>query len=366
MILGSRVRKIEFGIMFITLSLIVFGILMIYSIGAISDGDDPLHFAKRQLLWAFFGIGIMGGMVFLDYSKLKAYFPLIYGGIILLLLTIILFGKSTLGAQRWISIGSFQLQPSEFAKLAIIIALAAFLEKSEGKLHDVKTVIQAIGITIVPILLIIMQPDLGTALVFVFILIGILISAGIKVKHLAVILIVGLLLVAMVFQFNILKDYQQTRLVVFLNPDIDPSGGGYNLRQSMIAIGSGGIFGKGLFSGTQSRLNFIPERHTDFIFSVIGEELGLVGGGLLVLGFFLLLTRTLAIGANSRNHFGLLLATGITSMWAFQVLINIGMTIGIMPITGIPLPFISYGGSSMMTNMFAVGLLLSIYARRFS
>ncbi len=366
MILGSSVRKIELGIMVIALTLVAFSILMIYSIGAISDGDDPLNYAKKQLIWAVLGIAIMIGAALFDYSKLKTYAPVIYGGTITLLVTIILFGNSSLGAQRWISIGSFQLQPSEFAKLAIIISLAAFLERSEGKIDGVWSILLVVGITVVPILLIVMQPDLGTALVFVMIMLGILISAGIKVKHLAVILVIGILLLAIVFQFNILKDYQQSRLVVFLNPDIDPSGSGYNLRQSMIAIGSGGIFGKGLFSGTQSRLNFIPERHTDFIFSVIGEEVGLVGGGLLMLAFFLLLTRALVIGANSRNHFALLLATGISSMWAFQILINIGMTIGIMPITGIPLPFISYGGSSMMTNMFAVGLLLSIYARRFN
>lgn len=290
---------------------------------------------------------------------------MIYAANLVLLAGIFLFGKSSLGAQRWFAIGPFHLQPSEFAKLAAIVMLAAFFAKYEGKLNGLSTVILAFAYMAPPLLLILIQPDLGTAMVVVMIILGMLLAAGIQFRHFMIIVLIGCCLIAVVFQFHMLKDYQANRLVVFLNPDIDPKGSGYNLRQSMIAIGSGGMFGKGLFSGTQSRLNFIPERHTDFIFAVVGEELGFIGGGLLVFSFFLLLSRALRIGSNSRNTFGLLLTTGIVTMWSFQIMINIGMTIGIMPITGIPLPFISYGGSSMLTNMIAVGLLLSIYSRRF-
>lgn len=358
-------RNIDPGIAAICLALIGFSVTMIYSVGSTGDGSDPFNFAKRQLLWAGVGLVLMTGLALIDYKRLKPYFSLIYGINIVLLLGIALFGKSSLGAQRWFSIGSFQFQPSEFAKLAMIITLAAFLAKYNGELNDPKTILQALFLMFPPLILILLQPDLGTAMVFVAIMIGMLIPAGIKFKHLAVIIILGMIIIGLVFQLNLLKDYQQKRLVVFLNPDIDPAGSGYNLRQSMIAIGSGGLFGKGLFSGTQSQLNFIPERHTDFIFAVIGEELGLIGGIALIACFFLLFTRSLAIGANSRNIFGLLMASGITTMWVFQVLVNIGMTIGIMPIAGIPLPFISYGGSSMMTNMAAVGILLSINGNKF-
>jgi len=195
---------------------------------------------------------------------------------------------------------------------------------------------------------------------------GMFVAGGVKARHLLVLCLAVYLIIALVFQFNLLHDYQMKRLAVFLNPEIDPLGSGYNLRQSMIAIGSGGIFGKGLFSGTQSRLDFLPPavRHTDFIFAVIGEELGFIGGAAVIALLFVLLIRTLRVAVLSRNHFGMLIAAGIASMWLFQVLVNIGMTIGIMPITGIPLPFISYGGSSMVANMAAAGLLLSIYSRR--
>jgi len=361
-----NMRRVEPGIIGVVLLLAGFGVLMVFaasgSVGKSAGGD---YFLKRQLIWAVSGFILAAVIAFFNYSRLKYYASAIYALNILFLFGIAIFGKSALGAQRWFSIGIFHFQPSEFAKMAVIISLAAFLAKYKDAELDGKKLFMSFAY-ISPILgLILIQPDLGTAMVILAITLGMLISAGIKLKHLFILLIIGLVLISVVFQFHILKDYQAKRLVVFINPNIDPRDSGYNLRQSMIAIGSGKLTGKGLFSGTQSRLNFLPERHTDFIFSVVGEEFGFIGSGLLIFGFFLLLSRTLSIGYKSRNYFGLLLATGIASMWFFQALINIGMTIGIAPITGIPLPFISYGGSAMVTNMLAFGILLSVYARRF-
>lgn len=359
-------RRVELGIILISLLLAAFGLFMIYATGSgTTKGEYPLYFAKRQLIWAAVGIVLMTISALFDYTRLKHSFTFIYVINLLLLIGIAIFGEAKLGAQRWFTIGSFQFQPSEFAKLAAIITMAAYAAKFEGSISQFSNVAIALGYITPSLLLILMQPDLGTAMVIIAVALGMLLPAGTQIRHYLILLLIGLIFFIAVFQFGLLKDYQVKRLVVFLNPDVDPQGSGYNLRQSMIAIGSGGLWGKGIFSGTQSRLNFIPERHTDFIFAVIGEELGFMGGAGLIFVFFLLISRTLRIAAGARNFFGLLLATGIASMWIFQILVNIGMTIGIMPITGIPLPFISYGGSAMFTNMISVGLLLSIYARRF-
>ncbi len=362
----SKWRRIDPGIIGVIMLLAGFGVLMVYAASSGADkSGNSVFFVKRQLIWASGGFIIAIAIAFYNYSRLKYYASVIYVLNIVFLLGIVIFGKTALGAQRWFSIGIFHFQPSEFAKIAIIISLAAFLANYKGNLLDGKKLFMSFLYILPVLILIIIQPDLGTAMVILAITLGMLIPAGIRIKHLFILLLIGILLMSAVFQFHILKDYQAKRLMVFINPNIDPQGSGYNLRQSMIAIGSGKLTGKGLMSGTQSRLNFLPERHTDFIFSVIGEEFGFIGGGLLIFGFFLLISRTLSIGYKSRNYFGLLLASGIASMWFFQALINIGMTIGIAPITGIPLPFISYGGSAMITNMLAFGILLSIYARRF-
>ena len=209
------------------------------------------------------------------------------------------------------------------------------------------------------------RDSLGTALVFIAITLGMLVVGGLKVRYFVVIILVGLVLVFAVVQLGVLEDYQVNRLVVFIDPEVDPQGAGYNLAQSKIAIGSGGLSGKGLGQGTQSNLNFLPERHTDFVFSVLGEELGF-SGALLLLGLYLgLLLTGLAISVSSKDLYGALIAAGIVSMWSFQILVNMGMTMGIMPITGIPLPYMSFGSSFMVTNLAAVGMLLSIYARRY-
>jgi rod shape determining protein RodA len=244
----------------------------------------------------------------------------------------------------------------------MIISLAHLLEKRQGRLDNFKDLIPIFIFVGVPFLLVLKQPDLGTSLVFLAILFGMLFIAGIRVKHLAAIVAGGIAFMPIFWHF--LKDYQKMRLTVFLDPNVDPLGSGYHIIQSKIAIGSGMLFGKGLFAGTQSQLNFLPENHTDFIFAVIGEELGFVGSVVVLTLYFILIYRGIKIAGEARDNFGMLLATGITSMLAFHVLVNVGMTAGIMPVTGIPLPLMSYGVSSLSTNLVSIGILLNIYMRR--
>lgn len=361
----ETIKKVDFGLIALTFAIVAIGLIVLYSIG-LGTGRVAGDFAKKQLVWAIVGVALMGGVALLDYSRLKNYIPFIFGVNMLLLLATFAVGKTALGAQRWVEFGGFRFQPSEFSKLILIITLAAYLSEKNGELDGWREVLIAGAMAAPIVVLILLQPDLGTALVLIAVMAGMFIVAGLKPKQLLILALVAYIAVFGVFKLNLLHEYQMKRLVVFVNPDVDPLGSGYNLRQSIIAIGSGGVLGKGLFSGTQSRLNFLPPavRHTDFIFAVIGEELGLIGGGVLLGLIFLLLTRALRTAALARNHFGLLIASGIATMWIFQTLVNIGMTIGIMPVTGIPLPFVSYGGSSMMMNLAAVGLLLSIYSHR--
>ena len=244
----------------------------------------------------------------------------------------------------------------------MIISLANLLDKKAGRLNSFKDIIPIFIYVGIPFLLVLKQPDLGTSLVFLAILFGMLFIAGIRMKLLATIVGAGIMVAPLLWHF--LKDYQKKRLTVFLDPNVDPLGSGYHIIQSKIAIGSGMLFGKGLFGGTQSQLNFLPENHTDFIFAVIGEELGFIGAVIILLLYFLLLYRGVKVAGAARDSFGMLLATGITSMLTFHVLVNVGMTAGIMPVTGIPLPLMSYGVSSLTTNLVSIGILLNIYMRR--
>jgi rod shape determining protein RodA len=279
-----------------------------------------------------------------------------------MLLAVMFVGQSALGAQRWIQIGPISLQPSEFSKLIMIVSLASLLDKRAGRLNSLKEVIPVFLYVGIPFLLVMKQPDLGTALVFLAILFGMIYVAGINTRVLMMIFGAGLAFLPIFWHF--LKDYQKMRLTVFIDPNVDPLGSGYHIIQSKIAIGSGMLFGKGLFGGTQSQLNFLPENHTDFIFAVVGEELGFVGAALILILYFILLYRGIKIAGIARDNFGTLLATGITSMLTFHVLVNVGMTAGIMPVTGIPLPLMSYGVSALTTNLISIGILLNIYMRR--
>ncbi|MTI81526.1 MAG: rod shape-determining protein RodA [Firmicutes bacterium] len=327
----------------------------------------------KQMIWTVLGVFVMGVVLFFNYEDWPKYTKALYIINVLMLLAVIFIGKTALGAQRWIAVGPFVLQPSEFAKVIIIVTFANFLANREGRLRTIKELLPAFAFIGFPMLLILMQPDLGTSLVFIAIMFGMLFMAGANPKVLGGIIGGGGLLgfgwLFAYFQnpdkvWIPLHDYQVDRLTIFLNPFRDPLGDGYHIIQSQIAIGSGGLYGKGIFSGSQNQLNFLPEQHTDFIFSVVGEELGFIGTVAVLALFFIILYRGIMIAAQAKDTFGSLLATGVVSMIVFHVLVNVGMTIGIMPVTGLPLPLFSYGGSSMMTNMIAIGILLNVCARR--
>jgi len=356
-------RNLDFVTIAIVSLLIVISLVIIGSATHINTPSDERYwFVERQGVFALMNIVIVFVMLNFDYKILGKFASTLYWINMAMLLAVMFVGQSALGAQRWIQLGPISLQPSEFSKLIMIISLADMLDKKKGKLYSFKDLIPIFLYVAVPFLLVLKQPDLGTALVFMAILFGMIFVAGIRTKHLM--MIFGAALAFMPIFWHFLKDYQKKRLTVFIDPNVDPLGSGYHIIQSKIAIGSGMLFGKGLFAGTQSQLNFLPENHTDFIFAVIGEELGFVGALFILMLYFILLYRGIKIAGLARDNFGTLLATGITSMLAFHLLVNVGMTAGIMPVTGIPLPLMSYGVSALTTNMVSVGILLNIYMRR--
>ncbi|MGI1657683.1 MAG: rod shape-determining protein RodA [Desulfitobacterium sp.] len=344
--------------------------------------SQPYHYLKIQSLWVATGLVLCTIVALFDYQKLRRFSWWIYGFNIILLLAVFAFGESAKGAQRWIPITSTQnIQPSEFAKLFIIITFADFLAKRQGKLNRFRDFITPFLYILVPMLLILRQPDLGTTLVFVAIFIGMMFVAGANPWKFGGLIVGGGLLVALAlwlhFSTNLpswlqfaqglplpLHEYQLKRLTVFLDPASDISGDGYQIIQSIWAIGSGGFWGKGFRQGTQAQLDFLPEHHTDFIFSVVGEEFGFIGTITLLFFFFVFLLRAINIGMKAKDVYGTIIAGGVVSMFTFHILVNVGMTSGIMPVTGIPLPIISYGGSAMWTNLMAIGLLLSVNIRR--
>jgi rod shape determining protein RodA len=297
---------------------------------------------------------------------LRGFSPFVYGATILgLLLVLTPLGAVQKGASRWIDLGAFQIQPSELAKIALIITLSAYLAERMGDVR-VRDIAVCLALAVFPMFLIFLEPDLGTAMVFVALTAALLLIGGAKIRHFLVIGILGVVAVIAALQTGVLEDYQVQRITAFLDPNPDVRSVGYNLTQSKIAIGSGGFRGKGIGGeNTQTSLDFVPEQHTDFIFTAVGEQVGFVGSATLLGLFAFLLWRAIRIATMARDLFGVLLASGCAALWAFQLFVNIGMTMGIMPITGIPLPFISFGGSSLITNFAAVGLLMNIHMRRF-
>jgi len=299
----------------------------------------------------------------IDYRKLRTYTPWFYGVVTFILLFVLSpLGSASKGAQAWFQLGPFQLQPSEFSKIAVILALAAYCSRQRDELNG-RLVGVVIGIAGIPMALIMLQPDLGTVLVFVAITFVLLVIAGAPGKSLLLLAVMAIIAAVVVIQLGILKQYQLDRLGAFLDPTSNTQQSAYNLNQSKIAIGSGGVFGKGLFLGSQTNLRFVPEQHTDFIFTVVGEELGLVGSGTLLALFAILLWRMWQSAKNAPDRFGTFICAGVLAMFVFQIFENIGMTMGIMPITGIPLPFVSYGGSSTLACFIGLGLVLSVRYR---
>ena len=329
-------------------------------------GDDPNAYLQRHLL--NLGIGLVLGTVFavVDYRSLRAYAPLVYLASCVGLVAVLVLGTTINGAHSWIVIGGgFQVQPSEFAKVALVVGMAVLLAERRTQEHSSRgaDVPLVLAMAAVPLGLVMLQPDLGTAMVFVFTVLGVLLLSGAPVRWLVGLIAAGIVVIVASVQLGVLKEYQLERFRVFTDQDSDTLGAAYNITQARIAIGNGGLFGTGLFQGTQTNGKFVPEQQTDFVFTVAGEELGLVGAGGIIVLFGLLLWRALRLAGRSPDLFGRLVAGGVACWFAFQTFVNIGMTLGIMPITGLPLPFVSYGGSSMFANWMAVGLLLNVYAR---
>lgn len=363
------IRDLDIPLIAVTLALVAFGLVAVYSATYALSPGDPFRFVRRQLMWGVAGCVAAGILLFFDYRQWARIARLIYLGTLLSLAAVLFLAPSIQGANRWIVIGPVQLQPSEFAKLAIIVTLARFLSTRERFDRPVDLIGPLVHVGL-PMGLIMLQPDLGTALIFIGILFGMLFVAGVPVRYLVAMIVAGVLLfVGAAYAssqgwLTIFKDYQLRRLLVFLDPYSDRTGAGWNVIQSMIAIGSGGFFGKGLFSGSQTQLSFLPARHTDFIFSVIGEETGFLGAFLLLGLYFLFLWRGVRLAHHAKDMFGVLIITGVVSMIFCHVLINVGMTLGVMPVTGLPLPFASVGGTSLITNLLGVSMILNVHMRR--
>ncbi len=352
----GRLRSVDPILLVTSLALTAFGILAVYVAGT----DDQEGYALNQTLG--FVIGLLGAvpLALMDYRRLKGYLPLLYGVTIVMLLAVTLVGASAKGAQRWIDIGPVQVQPSEFAKLLMVVVLAGYF--SEHRLSDNTNFLKALGILSLPGLLVFAQPDLGTALVFAAIFFVMAFVGGAKLYQIGALVISAVAVAALSIRLGVLEDYQIARLPAFL----DPTGitdEGYQVFQSKLAIGSGGVTGKGFDATTLANLGFLPEDHTDFIFSNLAERTGFVGGLLLLGLFFVLVWRMLHVATVSRDRFGVLIAVGIATIFLFHVFVNIGMTMGLMPVTGIPLPFISYGRSNLVVSVLALGLLQSVAMR---
>jgi rod shape determining protein RodA len=366
--LAHRVTgRLHVGLALSSLALVAFGTLMVWSATNGMTAHDAMF--KRHLIGVALGILPLVALWLIDYQKLKAWTGPLMIALALLIISprIPGLGATAKGATSWLEVFGVRLfQPSEPAKLLFIVVMAAVIAEFSGKIDEVRDVVRVAGYAAVPVVLILLQPDLGTGMVFVAIAAGMLLVGGLRGRYFAIAAVVGVLLVGALLALPApLEQYQKDRLLVFIDPARDPKGAGYNLAQSKIAIGSGGLTGKGIGAGTQSNLNFIPERHTDFIFSVLGEQLGFVGAVTLLGLFLALLAAALSISTSSRDLFGALLAAGLIGMWLFQIVENTGMAIGLMPITGIPLPFMSYGASAMVTNLGGVGMLLSVWSRRY-
>ena len=337
-------RNIDKPLLISVLLLITIGILLIGSAThANIPGPKRYSFVLRQLSFAAINLVLGAFLMRFDYRVLKSLARPLYIFNILMLLAVMLVGKSALGAQRWLQLGPISIQPSEFAKAIMIISLSSFVDDRLPLLTDFRSWLPVFGYVLIPFLFVMKQPDLGTSLVFLAILLGLIICCGFRIRYFLIMGGLGL-------------------IRVFLNPGLEPYGSGYHVIQSMIAIGSGLFTGKGLFAGTQSQLNFLPENHTDFIFAVAGEEFGFIGTTIILLLYGIVIYRGLSIAIHAADDFGTLLSVGIVSMFLFHILVNVGMTSGIMPVTGVPLPFMSYGVSSLTTNMLMVALLLNINA----
>ncbi|MBO8458560.1 MAG: rod shape-determining protein RodA [Spirochaetes bacterium] len=428
----KRFFDLDFALIIPVVILMIIGILFIYSSGVDSSGVSVANEYIKQIVWVSIGLVVFFLTALVDYRKFKDFSPWIFLIAMILLLYTVFFGKLVNGAKSWLGIGDFGIQPSEFAKIAFILFFSWFLIKSEKTDSDMSRFLKSLAILAVPLLLILAQPDLGTASVYIPVYLTMAFFANIKIRYLGMVLLFGIftvvfmvlpiwqeyiyarqvpvlkiltdnnirlvviisLLVVTVLSLigkiftskkifywisyfsgiltfsliasmvNVLQDYQIKRLIVFLNPYVDPQGSGWNIIQSITAIGSGAIFGKGYLQGTQSHYRYLPQQSTDFIFSILSEEWGFVGGLVVFLLYAFILYRCINTMRHTRELYGFYIIAGVSSMIFFHFVVNVGMAMGIMPITGIPLLFLSYGGSSLLTVLMALGLVLSINSRR--
>ena len=369
----KRLKFIDKSYVITLLILLVFGLLVLTSASS-SISSDPYFYLKKQITSIVLGVIAIIIILRYEYVELKQYSWFLYGLAVLMLIVVLVLGEEVRGTTGWISIGPLPaIQPAEFTKILLILAFADFLERRKGELNTLAQMFPCFVYMGLPFILIMLQPDLGTALVYIAITLVMMYAAGANPKILFTLLFSAVLLTVLLFLAHVhlglplpLEDYQIKRLIVFLDPYNDGQGGrgpGWNTIQSLVAIGSGGLTGKGLFNGTQVQLNFLPEHHTDFIYAVIGEELGFVGAVFVIILYGILILRAVNISYNAKELYGTLMVLGITAMWLFHIFESIGMSIGLMPVTGIPLPFLSYGGSSMLTNLIAVGLILNVNIR---
>lgn len=394
---------VDYKTMLLTLSLVGIGLVSIYSATYDAGASDNLY---RQLVYAAAGILVMLIVMFLPSRLLQFISYPAYFASILMLVSVLLLGRTVSGSTSWFNLGAFRLQPSEFTKITTAMALATYLSRTDVSLHVVKHLAIAAGIVLLPVALIILQPDTGTAMIYCLMFYPVLYWGGATrftmialvapvvaaltallgtTPFLIGIIVIGLMIyltkehrimAAVVFSASVLigisvqsiydslKPYQQKRIATFLDPNADPLGAGYNVLQSKVAIGSGGVLGKGYLHGTQTQLNFIPEQWTDFIFCVPGEEFGFLGAATVLLLFMTLLIRGVQLGSAVKNRYGSFLAIGLSAVFFAHIFINVGMALGLLPVIGVPLPFLSYGGSALLTSMTMIGIMLNLYANR--
>lgn len=357
-----ELKNVEWSLVVVAIILCIIGLIALFSATQESDHDD----FNKQCIWFGISLVIMIIVMMIDYETIVKISPILYG-IFILLLIAVLFTTPINGATSWFDIGAFSFQPGEFAKVFVILFLAFAInkiqERNKNDINKFTRILIIMAIVGLPVLLIIKQPDYGTAAAFIVATALMLITAGIDKKYIIVTAILIVVAVPLLYNF-VLPEHAKQRIDIFLNPESDPRGAGYNIIQSKLAIGAGGLTGMGLLKGNQTQLGFLYPKTTDFIFAVIGEEMGFIVAGAVIILYVLLVTKCLYIAKTAKDSVGSLIATGITGVFLFHMIENIGMVMGLLPITGVPLPFISYGGSSLITNFICIGLLLNISSKR--
>lgn len=357
-----ELKNMEWSLLIVAIILSIIGLVALFSATQETEYDE----FKKQIIWIVVSLILMIVVTFIDYETLVKISPIFYGLFIILLITV-LFTTPINGASSWFNIGSFSFQPGEFAKVFVILFLTLVISKVQRRekeeINRPTRLLAILGALAVPVFLIIKQPDYGTAMAFLVAAALMLFTAGIDKRYIIGLILIISIAVPLLYNF-VLPEHAKKRIDIFLNPESDPRGAGYNILQSKLAIGAGGLTGMGLLKGNQTQLGFLYPKTTDFIFSVIGEEMGFLVAGTIIILYVILVTKTIYVAKTAKDEIGALIASGIAGVFLFHMVENIGMVMGLLPITGVPLPFISYGGSSMMTNFIMIGLLLNISGKR--